>query len=349
MSKYIALLANDLHCTLDTIPDFQANWREMLQEAKNCGVEKIVLGGDLFTTRAAQNLYVLLAVKDMIQTVSKSFPLYILNGNHDKIDQSSILSYNHLFDVISNVHIIDTFSVITFKSSDIAIIGISYFPESGKFNEYLDEAIEETADIPTEDKILYIHEGIHGALGDFDIPGELPNNIFGDFDKVLVGHYHNRTDIKDTNISYIGSSRQANFGEDEEKGYTLIDKNGGVGFVKNEVNDRYMTFDVTFKQINDNFLLEITHFRNEGYKVRVKIKCSDTEATQIDRKSLIDAGASKIEVKSDRLEKINGLAAASSAVSEKHDKNSIMKEYVTFCDQKRIESQLGLKYLEKLN
>ena len=119
--------------------------------------------------------------------------------------------------------------------------------------------------------------------------------------------------------------------------------------MKNEVNDRYMTFDVTFNQINDNFLLDITHFRNEGYKVRVKIKCSDTEATQIDRKSLIDAGASKIEVKSDRLEKINGLAAASSVVSEKHDKNSIMKEYVTFCDQKRIESQLGLKYLEKLN
>ena len=57
--------------------------------------------------------------------------------------------------------------------------------------------------------ILYIHEGINGALSTPN-EKELPTNIFSDFDTVLVGHYHNRCIIKGTNIEYIGSSIKIN-------------------------------------------------------------------------------------------------------------------------------------------
>lgn len=44
--------------------------------------------------------------------------------------------------------------------------------------------------------------------------------------------------IKGTVIEYIGSSRQHNFGEDEDKGYTLLYSDGSYEFIKNHVNIR---------------------------------------------------------------------------------------------------------------
>lgn len=349
MSKnYIALLANDLHCTVDTIADFRDNWKEMLEIALDYKVQRVILGGDLFTTRAAQNLYVLLAVKEMVQTISKTIPLVIIDGNHDKIDQTILLSYNDLFDVIKNVCVVKRFSVITFEGTDVVIVAISYFPETKNFDEVLEDAILETENLPVKNKLLYIHEGIHGALGDFDIPGELPNDIFGDFGKVLVGHYHNRTSIKGTNVQYIGSSRQANFGEDEEKGYTLVASDGSLAFVKNEANVRYMTLNVEFGEVGNNLKLHLTHYKNEGYRIRLNIKCTENEALTLDKASLIEAGASKIELKTERMEKIQNMKPTS-AISEKYDKTGIMKEYQTFCGEKNIDSTLGLSYLQKLN
>lgn len=346
--KYIALLANDLHCQVDTISDFRENWKEMLEVAEDYKVQRIVLGGDLFTSRAAQNLHVLLAVKEMVQTVAKSIPLTIIDGNHDKIDQTILASYNDLFDVVNNVNVVKRFSIISFDGTDVVIVAISYFPEDKNFCEMLEEAVEETKCISTGNKLLYIHEGIHGALGDFDIPGELPNDIFGDFDKVLVGHYHNRTLIKDTNIQYIGSSRQANFGEDEEKGYTVVASDGSLVFVKNEANVRYMTLGIDFDEINDNLKMRITHHKNEGYKVRLKIKCTESQASTLDKLSLIEAGVNKIDLKTERMDKVQN-AKAADAISEKYDKNGIMKEYQIFCGEKNIDSSLGLSYLKQLN
>lgn len=109
---------------------------------------------------------------------------------------------------------------------------MAYFPEDGSFTERLQEIIDNELSIShTRQNILYIHEGINGALSQ-PSDKELPAKIFEPFDKILVGHYHNRTKIKNTNIEYIGSSRQHNFGEDEEKGYTILYSDGSHKFVK---------------------------------------------------------------------------------------------------------------------
>ena len=45
--------------------------------------------------------------------------------------------------------------------------------------------------------------------------------MFKQFDLVVVGHYHDRQLIGDR-VHYIGSSHQANFGEDEAKGFGIV-------------------------------------------------------------------------------------------------------------------------------
>ena len=83
---------------------------------------------------------------------------------------------------------------------------MSDLPENGSATEKLNALIASEDDREDRHKVLYIHEGINGALST-PAEKELPTHIFKPFDKVLVGHYHDRCAIPGTNIEYIGSSR----------------------------------------------------------------------------------------------------------------------------------------------
>lgn len=345
MGKAIALLVNDLHISKDTIAEFNANLDEALGICKDEDIHEMFVGGDVFTSRGSQTLDVLLAVKNAYQRAQPmGVMVHIAEGNHDKVDQESIFGYNHIFDMMDNINVIDTVGV--FEFGDFVLAVMSYFPENGSFINKLNNLKSDLGD-GIQNTILYIHEGIHGALGDFDIPGELPQDVFEGFKKVLVGHYHNRVHIEGTNIQYIGSSRQNNFGEDSDKGYTILFDDGRTRFIENEVNTRYVTLSAEIGDINSDFMDEIKKFANSkpAYKVRVRVRCTEAESKTFDKKTLIEIGASKVEFVTEKLQKIE---VKSTSIDEKFDKNGIKKEYQLFCDDKGIDSEPGMKYLNMI-
>lgn len=65
-NKPCLLLLNDIHISKDNIPAFQANWQEAMGICRERDIREVVVGGDLFFSRAAQTLDVLLAVRDML-------------------------------------------------------------------------------------------------------------------------------------------------------------------------------------------------------------------------------------------------------------------------------------------
>jgi len=67
MKRAVLLLANDLHIDKENIEDFVLNWDEMLEQATVNNVDRIVIGGDLFTNRSSQTLDVLMTVKTCIE------------------------------------------------------------------------------------------------------------------------------------------------------------------------------------------------------------------------------------------------------------------------------------------
>ena len=194
--------------------------------------------------------------------------------------------------------------------------------------------------------VLYIHEGIRGGLAT-PSDDELPSNIFNGFDSVLVGHYHNRKQIHGTNIEYIGSSRQHNFGEDEEKGYTILYSDGSTKFIKNEVNQRYKVIEVDVADMNDDFMNMLAEIKTDSrYKVKVRVKCDSAQSSAINKQKLAEAGANKIELVTEQTE---AMRTDHQSITQKFDKSGIKEEYTNFCAQKSIDNQLGLHYLEKLN
>lgn len=343
MKEAIALFINDIHVNKDNIAEFNQNWKEMLSVCKRENIADIVIGGDLFTSRASQTLATLLAVKAALtEAVRQGIYITIGEGNHDKTDQEAIEGYNHLWVGLKGIDVVDTHKALYWEGCDFCLLLMSYFPENGSFLEKLDIAVVDTLgqypQFKKNDIILYIHEGVHGALGDFEIDGELPQEPLLGFKAVVCGHYHNRVKIKKTNIEYIGSSRQANFGEDEEKGYTILYADGSYGFVKNEVNMRYQTIELDAKNV-DKYTLDI----DDRYRYKVKVRCNERQVKLFDKQKLMDLGFHKVEVVAETdLPK----ESAAADIQEKYDKQGIKKEYQNYCNENSIDSKLGMKYLE---
>lgn len=343
MKEAIALFINDIHINKDNIAEFNQNWKEMLSVCKRENIADIVIGGDVFTSRASQTLATLLAVKAALtEAVRQGIYITIGEGNHDKTDQEAIEGYNHLWVGLKGIDVVDTHKTLYWEGCDFCLLLMSYFPENGSFLEKLDIAVADTTSqypqFKKNDIILYIHEGVHGALGDFEIDGELPQEPLLGFKAVVCGHYHNRVKIKKTNIEYIGSSRQANFGEDEEKGYTILYADGSYGFVKNEVNMRYQTIELDAKNV-DKYTLDI----DDRYRYKVKVRCNERQAKLFDKQKLMDLGFHKVEVVAETdLPK----ESAAADIQEKYDKQGIKKEYQNYCNENSIDSKLGMKYLE---
>lgn len=341
------LLLNDIHISKDNIPAFKANWQEAIDICRKMNVKEIAIGGDLFFSRAAQTLDVLLAVHDALLTAAEhGIHVTIAEGNHDKVNQENERGYCHVFDQHSNVLVCDEYVSLPLGDDCRFVLHMmGYFPEDGSFCTRLDRLKEEALD-PKRLNFLYIHEGINGALAQPN-DKELPAKIFEDFDKVFVGHYHNRTIIDKTRIEYIGSSRQHNFGEDEEKGYTVIYTDGSHEFIKNQANTRYRVIDVAAERAGLNLMDELREIDADGrYKVKVRVHAPQAAMKSVDKAALLDAGATKVELIADDEEM---LEVAASSLFEKFDSHRIRETYEEFCREKQIDDvAIGLEYLSKI-
>ena len=341
------LLLNDIHISKDNIPAFKANWQESIDICRKMDVKEIAIGGDLFFSRAAQTLDVLLAVHDALLTAAEhGIHVTIAEGNHDKVNQENERGYCHVFDQHSNVLVCDEYVSLPLGDDCRFVLHMmGYFPEDGSFCTRLDRLKEEALD-PKRLNFLYIHEGINGALAQPN-DKELPAKIFEEFDKVFVGHYHNRTIIDKTRIEYIGSSRQHNFGEDEEKGYTVIYTDGSHEFIKNQANTRYRVIDVAAERAGLYLMDELREIDADGrYKVKVRVHTPQAAIKSVDKAALLDAGATKVELIADDEEM---LEVAASSLFEKFDSHRIRETYEEFCREKQIDDvAIGLEYLSKI-
>lgn len=341
------LLLNDIHISKDNIPAFKANWQEAIDICRKMDVKEIAIGGDLFFSRAAQTLDVLLAVHDALLTAAEhGIHVTIAEGNHDKVNQENERGYCHVFDQHSNVLVCDEYVSLPLGDDCRFVLHMmGYFPEDGSFCTRLDRLKEEALD-PKRLNFLYIHEGINGALAQPN-DKELPAKIFEEFDKVFVGHYHNRTFIDKTRIEYIGSSRQHNFGEDEEKGYTVIYTDGSHEFIKNQANTRYRVIDVAAERAGLHLVDELREIDADGrYKVKVRVHAPQAAMKSVDKAALLDAGATKVELIADDEEM---LEVAASSLFEKFDSHRIRETYEEFCREKQIDDvAIGLEYLSKI-
>lgn len=333
------LLINDIHVDRDNVLEFTKNWDEAIYICEEYGARTIIVGGDMFKSTASQTLATLKSVSiALLKAKKRGLEVIIAEGNHDLVDPEDVFGYSHVFRY-DNVTLVDYFLSVCL-SNDVILHIMSYAPNKGSFIPRLNTLIESLDKVKTN--ILYCHQGIRGGLTR-PTDDELPAEIFQPFDRVFAGHYHDRAVIEGTNIEYIGASRQHTFGENSEKGYTVLYPDGHSKFVRNTVNAIYKTISVTSQEEAAEALKSLSG--EDNIKVRVWIEAEGDFAPRVDKSMLYELGATKIEVK----EQKKLVAAESNNFSQRFDKSGLKQEYVSFCKKKEFNDiDLGLKYLDKI-
>lgn len=345
-TKPIALLLTDSHCGKENIPEFLLNWQEAITICHDRNIKQILFLGDMVLSRASQSLDILLVIYDIFELCRQTgISITLINGNHCKKDLEASRGYSNVFASFPNVRVIENWGLVEIAST-IGIGMISYFPENGSFVEKLMEIEKYIFSLPYHKRILMLHQGIMGGLST-PTENELPATMFDKWDRVFVGHYHNRNQIPNTKIEYIGSSRQHNFGEDEEKGYTVLYSDGTHEFIQNKVNIRYKVIDIDADKVDIHLTDLLDEMKDTGrYRTKIRIHTSSAKASGIDKEKLLQAGASKVEVVTEDLEVTE---VAGSSLFEKFDNHKIKETYEVFCAEKEIEDvELGLSYLSKI-
>ena len=104
-----------------------------------------------------------------------------------------------------------------------------------------------------------------------------------------------------------------------------------------------------FSKVNISLYNQLSEIKNDSrYKVKVRIRCSGSEASLIDKNLLIEAGANKVEIVTEDIEETE---VAKSSLFEKFDNKQIKKRPMrTFVKKKEIaDPSLGLSYLSKID
>lgn len=343
--KYICL--TDTHLNKDNIEENINIYKQAVDYAHAHGVKTILHLGDIFDSRKAQPLSVLKAFSDILQMFKKaSIKLVAIPGNHDKNDYNSEDSYLDIFTADCFI-VYKKFGVIVDDEVNIAML--PFFNEKESYMQYFNSLIDylHKEKISLKKTLLLTHVAITGVKNNDGsvVENEIGINLFSEFKKVLVGHYHNRSSLK-PNIIYIGSAMQHNFGEDYDKGFTLIFENGGISFKQSEFK-KFKKYSVNIDDYTPAELEKhINELNNENENVRVIINGEYEKINAINVEKFKNNGvdiklkASEIDVNVEKIQKSEFTSFNSATIKE---------EFAEFCKENSLDIEKGNSYLKIIN
>lgn len=354
MKKKIGLLLTDIHLSKSNILVVKEVFSTADELCVREGIPYIMLLGDLFESRKSQPQEVLNVFGDILKSLQT--PVVMIPGNHDKVDYTSERSYLDEFEFHPGVTLFSNYMYKVFEDVETPLYlhFIPFFNEETTYSLYLNQCLEVVNDFkeeyPGSIHILLTHVGVDGVVNN---DGEMVHNgltgkTLAIFDQVLIGHYHNRSEVGQ-NVLYIGSTHQKNFGEDEYKGFTILYKDGSNEFIKQDFTS-YKTFKVDFFLMDSKFVHQLTQeavqFKalRETNFVRFEFVGSEEALASLDKGSFRSLGFD-IKVVSPEITKTVEQLKTIDPI--KFTKASLRTEFEEFCEEKGLDFEFGKKYLEK--
>lgn len=335
MRKPVALILTDTHLHKDNIDLVTDIFSQAKTLCEKLDIEYMIHAGDFFTSRTAQPLDVLLAGKQIIESInSDSLKLLIIPGNHDKTDQNSENSY---LDVYSNIcHVIRRST--TWHLSNLTVYFIPYFKENESYIPQF-ETIN-----PSKKGILITHIAVTGVKNNdgSEVGNIIAPSLFNKFDKVFVGHYHNQSQVGN-NIYYIGSAYQANFGEDDQKGFTILYSDGSHELVKSKFPE-YVKLKVDISDTKKIKQIQKEH-ANSSDHVRIVFTGDETQLASLNKEKFNNIG---IDVKFEK-EVVRQDLSAVLENNVNFNRSNIKEAFEQFCVLNDYQDkEIGIFYLEKI-
>lgn len=340
MKDPIGIWITDTHLTENTIEVNFSVFDQVFNLCDQLGIKQVFHGGDIFTSRKGQPEIVLNAFKKILD-IAKERDIHIIAipGNHDKTSYVSSSSYLYAFDGHPAFTALEDGGIMDF--GNMLVHFLPYYDESLLYSEKLSQLELSQSGL----NILLTHVGIDGVKnnGHVNVENSLKQNMFDRFDLVLVGHYHDRQVLGSKNqIVYTGSAYQANFGEDGNKGCTVLYSDGSYEFIGLEFPE-YITVEVLPKDIDADLVQMI---RNKTSEAKIKIKIQ--QDVEDDKKGMVaelESFGVKVEVQKQSFSPVSIVTESQVAFTA----NDILQEYDNWSTDRKVESaEFGKELLKEV-
>lgn len=344
MKKEIAVISTDWHLKESNIEQIKDLVRQKCELAKSLGIKVLFCLGDMLDSRPGQKEVVLTALSDIINMVCTQyeFDFWVIPGNHDKQNYSSYDSYLNSYKFHPKFKVIDRKGM--YSVGDVLFHMMPFFKEDMWFKE-LEDFKEYIGEFDKSKRyVLLSHQAINGSVNNdgSKVQCGISVNDFKGFNLVLLGHYHNAQQLS-KNIFHIPSIQQNNFGEDPEKGFTVVYDDCSIDLVKAKFKE-YEKIVIDMDKHNSDYVDEqIVKYSNTNKYVRFEFIGSEDRVKFIKKEKFIAAGID-VKIKVKEIEK--EIEYVSSEI-KKHDKDTIVEEFKEFCNENKKDFNEGVKFLNK--
>jgi len=336
----VGLLITDTHLKDGNEDLVLSIFQQAIKICQAHGLSTIYHLGDWFTSRKSQSLSVLLTTVRIKNAIEEAgLILEVIPGNHDKTDLNSDHSFLDFFYDYKCFRVIDCFhrSKITDK---IKVLWCPYY-KVDLWKEKLDEKIKEGLDKDFK-WVLFGHQAVNGAVNNdgSKVKNNLTKNVFKDFDATFFGHYHNQSG------PYLGSAYQSNFGEDTNKGVTLLYSDLSTEHIQLEFPAyvKYVadpTNEKQFKSITKKVL--DFKLKNKQHVVRIELTGDRDKIISLDKSLFAEAGV-QVTSKFDDAKVSMDYEEGEFKV---FDNETIIQEFSEFAEEEKLDVEQGIGFIEK--
>ena len=343
MKKAVAILVNDVHLDKSNGELVRDIFHQLQTLANKEGVTDIIIGGDVFTNRSGQPLTCLTTWKEIVDEMfEEEICLHIIPGNHDKTDADDERGY---LDIYSHCCLYRSAQLVNIRG--VEFVMVPYFKDEKWFDEWTRVDEQRSGDCPS---ILITHIGLDGVRNNDGsaVVSKLKPSLFSDYNKVLIGHYHNASRLG-KNVFYTGSAYQNNFGENiTDKGFTVIYDDGSTRFVPSHF-PKYIKQTIaaddteSLKNLLENYEGE-TYDHIRFVFVGKKTDCQKINIAEIQGKYAIDC---KFECNEEK----EAIEISESDSVLCYDKKAVIKDFFKFCADEGIrgaEMKYGLELVKNI-
>lgn len=332
----ITVISNDWHISENNVSQIISLIEEKLSLCKKLGVSEMFVLGDIFTSRKAQSLSCLLGFAEILKMCKEhNVIMNCIPGNHDKTNYYAEDSF--LIPFISHSH----FRLYSYPSGYIfkgVKFGLYPFFAEDKYLELLEET-KKTYNYEDFDVIL-THTAFNGSINNdgSKVDSRITPKLFAKNKLVLSGHYHNTQFIK-PNIHHLPSIAQNNFGENNDKGFTILYDDFTIEIKKSSFKE-YKKIIVDLDKLSSKEIKELALASVDDNKfTRFEFVGNKEKLDHLDTKSLIELG---IDVKKKQSE----IDIIESESIEIFDSQGIEDEFAIFCQEKEFDFETGMLFLK---
>lgn len=340
--KYLAIISTDHHLSEGNASTIKDILLEEMEIADKKGIKTHIWLGDVFDNRVSQREMCLSTLHEILETYDENgHQIVCIPGNHDKTSYSSQKSFLTAFKHHPSFTLVE-------ELDGMQIEGVYCFFLPFFTDDILLDELTEIGD-KRKKNILFGHFAVTGSknMDGTEVKSELKPSMFEMFKKVYLGHYHNYQRVG-SNIYHLGSVQQNNFGEDEKKGFWLLDSDLEVDLIPSTKGTVFKKLEIDLEETpHKQAVALINKFKKENptARVRVEVWGEQSSLDAFDKDAFTKEGVD-IKKKFKEIE-IKEVLAPTVEVKTLEAKD-IEDRFSSFCKENEYDEKEGKEILNKL-